>query len=147
MRHGLRTAAILVVLGAIPALTGCQGWFKPVEPVQYVQNFQPSDLPVPLNFQYSEDESWAQIRFAEAPLHVRMGRFVYYGNRPMREVANWFLEQMPVEGWTHANTSEKGDIRVFFEKRDEQAEIHLERVVDDQGEFYITRVVAHIRPN
>ncbi|MEM7262031.1 MAG: hypothetical protein AAF488_08565 [Planctomycetota bacterium] len=143
--------ASLALLAALSSLTGCAAWSEsltggPVRGVETESTYQPSDFPVPIHFDFDESESWTYLKFADPPLNIRSGKFVYYGDRPVQEVSHWFLDQMPVEGWTHVESQDRDDIRMTFRKGRENAEIHLERVVDDNGEYFVTRLTARIRP-
>lgn len=140
--------ALALALIAIVALSGCKAWSEHIRGPEVVHNYQPSDLPVPLNFELSQDpyENWAVIDFIGDPLNIRVGKFTYYGDRPLQEVSHWYLDQMAIEGWSHVKTTTRNDISMQFEKLDESAEINLARVVDDNGEFYVTRLTANIRP-
>lgn len=141
----------VALLAALSVISGCAGWSEslsggPVRGPETESTYQPSDFPVPLHFDFDESESWTYLKFADPPLSIRSGKFVYYGDRPIQEVSHWFLDQMPVEGWTHIESQDRSSIWMKFRKGRENAEIHLERVVDDNGEFFITRLTARIRP-
>jgi len=118
----------------------------PVRLPEVEHAYQPSDLPIPLNFEYDEKESWAYVKFADPPLSIRSGRFVYYGDRPLQELSHWYMSQMPVEGWSHVETKDQGSIEMVFRKGDEDAEVRLERIADKKGLHYVTRMTARIRP-
>lgn len=147
-RRSLNLGLAVPALLALALVSGCSSLSEHIQGPEVVHNYQPSDLPVPLKFDMSEDpyENWAVIDFIGDPLNLRIGRFTYYGNRPLLELSHWFLEQMPIEGWTHVKTSNRGDITMQFEKQDEAAEITVERVVDKNGEFYLTKLTANLRP-
>ncbi len=145
--RGSRGAGWIAVaaLGAI--LSGCASWTETVRTPEVETTYQPSDLPIPLNFDYEETESWAYVKFADPPLNVRSGKFVYYGVRPLQEISHWYLSQMPVEGWVHVGTDDRKEIHMQFRKGFEDAEITLERIADRKGHRYMTRLTARIRPS
>lgn len=131
----------------VVAASGCSAsWMTEYRGPEVVHNYQPSDIPVPLNFELSDDpyETWANIKYEGDPLNIRVGKFTYTGTRPIREVADWYLEQMPIDNWEHKETTQRDDIVMRFEKGLEYANIRLARIPDDNGEFYITKLTAKL---
>ncbi len=131
------------------AAPGCKAPLAPIRGPEVIHNHQPQDLPVPVNFKLSDDpyETWANVSFAGEPLYLRTGKYTYYGDRPLPQVATWYKDQMPIEGWEYIDRSSQNDeIKLRFEKPRESAEISLKLIPDKQGQFYITKLVARIRP-
>ena len=112
--------------------------------VDVAQNIQYDDIPVPLGFAYDTDESWAYLKFESGPAAMRSCELVYWGDRPLKELANWYLEQMRLEGWHHERTDEHDDICLHFAKNSENAEILLERTVNKRREGFVTRLTTRI---
>ncbi|MFN0060662.1 MAG: hypothetical protein ACKVX7_19585 [Planctomycetota bacterium] len=142
------SAGALMICGSL--LAGCGTYMAPPRgPDGLVYNYQPSDIPVPLGFSVSENEfeTWADITFKDGPLGLRTGRFTYYGDKPLSELSLWFLDQMPKEGWTHADTTDRDDVRMVFKKTGEDAEIRMERIPDERDKYYITRLTVRISPS
>ena len=132
-----------LVLGLATMSVGCFPSI-PLPGVEVARNVQYDDIPVPLGFEYDDNKSWAYLRFEEGPVAMRSCEFVYWGDRPLTDLASWYLEQMRLEGWAHDRTDEHGDISLHFSKNRESAEIYLERAVNDRREGYITKLTARI---
>ncbi len=137
-RQSVQAAILITLLGV-----GCKQ-VAPLDAPPVVHNFQPSDFPVPFNFDLDEKKSWAYIEYMEGPLQFRSLELTYWGQRPPLEVANWYLEQMPLHGWKQVRSDQHQGIHLAFEKGDEEAMINLKKSVDRYGKFHITKLQARI---
>ena len=147
MQRACRFAGLAAVVGlpliAWTLVAGCRQ-LAPLEAPPVIHSFQPSDLPVPYNFELDESKSWAFTKYLEGPLGFRSLELVYWGHRSPNEVANWYLDQMPLHGWSHVRTDNEQGIHLIFHKESEESEIILMRAVDRNGEFHITQLKARI---
>ncbi len=135
---------MLAVAGLALVVAGCS-YNHPC--VEVARNYQHNDIPVPNNFQYDTVKSWDYQKFPSGPCSFRSCEMVYWGDRPVGQLANWYEEQMPRHGWTKAdkNLDQEGqNINLFFTKGVEEAEIQLERPVAADRSGYITKLTARI---
>jgi hypothetical protein len=126
------------------ATAGCTAMGPPAPSIEVVNNYQPDDVPVPLNFEYDEQASWGYIKFVDAPLPMRSCELVYWGDRPIVELQSWYRSQMPKHGWNYETTDQLGETRLVFSKGPESAEILLKRTPDENGRYYVTRLIARV---
>ena len=78
------------------ALTGCQttgGLWTPT----ITQNHQPDDIPVPQFFEFDDQASWAYLTFQNARMPMRSLEAVYWGDRPINELASWYRDHLRVD--------------------------------------------------
>lgn len=146
-----RVPAVAVLLGlAAFAIPGCTSMGPPAASIDVVHDHQPDDIPVPQHFTYDDREqaSFAYIKFQEAPrLAMRSMRLTYWGDRPVNELQRWYLDQMPKHGWKHVQTDGFAETHLRFSKGPERAEIYLKRTPDEDGRYYVTRLVVEIGVN
>ncbi|MGA1203441.1 MAG: hypothetical protein ACYTGJ_09250 [Planctomycetota bacterium] len=135
--------AILALLIAPLALVGCQSTGELWAP-SVTQEHQPDDIPVPRQFTYDEQASWAYLEFQNARMPMRSLELVYWGERPVNELVEWYREQMPIHGWSLESEEQVGERRLVFSKDTESAEILLKRTPDENGRYYVTRLVTRV---
>jgi hypothetical protein len=147
--HRVGRIGIAAAVGVL-ALSGCASMGPPAASIDVVHDHQPDDVPVPQRFTYDDRElaSFAYIKFQEAPrLAMRSMRLTYWGDRPVQEVQRWYLDQMPKHGWRHVTTDGFIETHMRFTKGPERAEIYLKRTPDEDGRYYVTRLVVEIGVN
>ncbi|HIN80997.1 MAG TPA: hypothetical protein EYN00_07975 [Planctomycetes bacterium] len=126
------------------SIVGCQTMGTTSDPIEVVKGYQPDDIPVPYAFEFDENRSWAYLKFKDGPLPVRSIELVYWGDRPVEEVQNWYREQMPIHGWTFQLEDQPGGLRSRFTRGDEFAEILIKRTPDERGHHYVTRLLINV---
>lgn len=126
------------------SIVSCQTMPATGDPIEVVKGYQPDDIPVPYGFEFDENASWAYLKFKESPLPVRSIELVYWGDRPVEEVQNWYKEQMPIHGWTLELEDQPGDLRTRFTRGDEFAEVLSKRTPDERGHHYVTRLTINV---
>ena len=136
----LLLTATVVLLGT----AGCVGTGAPAPSIEVVENYQPDDIPVPQHFEFDERISWAYRKFEEARIPMRSMEMVYWGDRPIAELESWYRDQMPRHGWSYEKTDQLRETRLVFSKGPESAEILLKRTPDENGRYYVTRLVARV---
>ncbi len=110
----LGAVALLVAVTSLGS--GCVSAGGPINGVQVTKDVQYQDIPVPMNFSFDSKKSWAYTRFEEGPLGLRSFELVYWGDRPLRELSEWFKDQMPKHDWHLTDTLGGRDIRLVFAK-------------------------------
>ena len=152
-RRGSAFATIAVALLGLAGLfgsTGCASMGPPAPSIDVVHDHQPDDIPVPRNFTYDRNElaSFAYIKFQEAPrLAMRSMRLTYWGDRPVKEIENWYRQQMPLHGWRFVTADGFAETHLRFSKGPERAEIYLKRTPDENGRYYVTRLIVEVGVN
>lgn len=88
-----------------------------------VKNYQAPDVPVPANFDYRPDKSWAYITGS-----VRTTSIKYIGSARTEDLLEFYRKQMPQSGWMEKMTlgvdSKKA---VGFQKNYEQCRIIIDQ--------------------
>lgn len=114
-------SARLAALLLLTALTACLGSRRDgtTEAVSGLTPVQLSDVPVPdgmkLRSALNESHSYEVGRFRVADLH-------YFGNVPIREVASYLRDRMPLHGWRLVEEKvEETDGKLVFERRPNRA--------------------------
>lgn len=138
-----------ILWAALPmlALVGCvQTSVADHSGIEVRKNVQYEDIPVPFKFEFDEDESWAYTKFEGLPLAVRSCTLYYHGDRPLVELRNWYEDQMPLHDWKLERTDNDSQVRMLFVKPGdtEEAEITLQRIVDEVEHKFVTKVTARI---
>lgn len=139
------TGTAILALACTLGATGCAG--TSVTQLEYLElshEVQYNDIPVPFGFEFDNRESWAYRKFEESAMPFRSCELVYYGDRPLRHLANWYESQMPVHDWTHERTTEDNVIHLVFSKGIEATEIELRRTLDRDGREPVTQVKCKI---
>jgi hypothetical protein len=149
MHHKFGLVAIALVSGTLLSALGlgCASMGPPAPSIPVVHDFQPDDVPVPQHFTYDDHElaSFAYIMFQDSPrLPMRSMRLTYWGDRPIQEIAAWYQKQMPLHGWTYHETVGYSETHLRFSKGLERAEIFLKRTPDENGRYYVTRLIVEI---
>ncbi|MCI0650319.1 MAG: hypothetical protein L0Z55_00400 [Planctomycetes bacterium] len=142
-REFARSAAIICafVAGAMFAVSGCAD--SPAKAnVEVVKDRQYADIPVPDGFHLDGNRNWAYEKFMDPPVGMRVCEMVYWGDRPLKELTNWYLEQMPLCDWKHETTIEQDGVEITFTKRAEKATIKIERAADSRSHGYVTKLVT-----
>ena len=93
------------------------------------------DVPVPLNVELSEDESFVFETDA-----IRTGVLVYYGNVRVDSLVEFFKVAMAQQGWSLVNSFVWGGAALNFEKANRSAIINI-----DKGAF-MTKLVIRVGP-
>lgn len=126
------------------SLTGCQGLVPVEDSIPVVEGYQPDDIPAPFGFEL-DDESWSYLKFQHAPLPMRTVEVIYWGDRPVFEIASWYKEQMPIHGWEYVSGEDDlGGQQIRYRKAGEYAEVIIQRIPDGQGRNYVTKLVVRI---
>ena len=137
-------SVILGTMFLLGPMIGCQGLVPFEDSVPLVGKHQPADIPAPLGFEL-DDESWSYLKFQHAPLPMRTVEVIYWGDRPVEELTNWYLDQMPIHGWEHiSGTVDLGEQQLRYRKGAEYAEVLIKRTPDEQGHHYVTRLIVRI---
>ena len=88
-----------------------------------VKNYQAPDVPVPANFDYRADKSWAYVTGS-----VRTVSIKYIGSARTEDLLEFYRKQMPQSGWMEKMTlgvdSKKA---VGFQKNYEQCRIIIDQ--------------------
>ena len=88
-----------------------------------VRNYQASDVPVPANFDYRPDNSWAYVTGS-----VRTTSIKYIGSARTEDLLEFYRKQMPQSSWMEKMTlgvdSKKA---VGFQKNYEQCKITIDQ--------------------
>jgi len=142
LREGIGKLGLLAVMGLTCLVAGCVGPAVQ-DAVEISRNVQYEEIPVPFGFDYDRG-SWAYEQFIDDPVCMRSCEFTYWGDRPIKEVASWYEEQMPLSGWTLSRAEQAGDIALWFSKGHEEARINLKRTVNARREGYITKLTTSI---
>ena len=139
---GSHWATGFVVLTTL-LLAGC-GVSEPYRVVETQSGNQYDDIPVPAGFEY-DSKSWDYVGFPPpSPVAMRSCELIYWGDRTVQRLADWYMEQMPLAGWQHVRTDEVGTVHMHFQKGIEKAEIILNRRVAADRNGYITRITARL---
>ena len=86
-----------------------------------VKNYQAPDVPVPANFDYRPDKSWAYVTGS-----VRTTSIKYIGSARTEDLLEFYRKQMPQSGWMEKMTlGDKKEIAVGFQKNYEQCKITI----------------------
>lgn len=135
--------ALLCTLFSL-SLIGCQGLVPIEDSIPVVERYQPDDIPAPFGFEL-DNESWSYLKFEHAPLPMRTVEVIYWGDRPILELASWYKEQMPIHGWEYVSAQDDfGEQQIRYRKPGEYAEVLIKRIPDDQGQNYVTKLVVRI---
>ncbi len=144
-RKEVSPTLILLVLGSSLVSVGCVTVMPPTERLEVSTDRQYQDIPVPFEFEYDRQKSWAYTRFEDKPLNLRSCVLVYWGDSPVRQVREWYLDQMPKHDWVFEETMRKSQSqRMIFSKGSEIAKIDVRRMPTGVGQERVTRVMADI---
>ena len=125
-------------------LTGCQGLVPVEDSIAVGERYQPDDIPAPFGFEL-DNNSWSYLKFQHAPLPMRTVEVIYWGDRPIIELASWYKEQMPIHGWEYVSAQDDfGEQQIRYRKPGEYAEVLIQRIPDNQGQNYVTKLVVRI---
>ena len=105
---------------------------------------QYQDIPAQIDFDFDTQNSWCFKRFENPPIGLRSFELIYWGDRPLAELRDWYLDQMRRHDWQVTNTIDQQTVRLIFTKGTEQAEIVLERRLEPLGHDYLTKVTARV---
>ena len=141
--NSARVTLGIVVAGLAMSLTGCVTGSS-VHGIEVTRGVQYQDIPVPIDFDFDTDRSWCFQRFENPPVNLRSFELVYWGNRPLTELREWYVAQMRVHAWRLEDTLDQQSIRLTFTKGSEKAEIVLERRLEPLGHDYLTKVTARV---
>lgn len=76
---------------------------------------------------------------------MRSVEVIYWGDRPITEISSWYKQQMPIHGWEFVSDSnDAGETQLRYSKNDEYAEVLVRRMPDQNGEYYVTRLIVRI---
>jgi hypothetical protein len=104
------------------------------------------DIPYPENFAFEADRSFSVAPAVAVPAgRYRSWRGFYRGEGDQGVVLSWYMQEMPKYGWKLKNADTR-DKKLYFEKKDEFAEIELVREIDQDLGKYVNIVKATIRP-
>lgn len=92
-----------------------------------IKNYQAPDVPVPANFEYQADKSWAYVTGV-----VRTTSIKYLGSARTEDLLEFYRKQMPQFGWMEKMTlgvdSKKA---IGFQKNFEQCKITIDQKSSD----------------
>jgi len=145
LRPSAKVSLMLVVAVTLSGfISGCAGLVPPEDSIPVVDQHQPDDIPAPFGFEL-DPNSWSYLKFQNAPLPMRSVEVIYWGDRPITEIASWYKEQMPFHGWEFVSDSiDAGETQLRYSKRDEYAEVLVRRMPDQDGKHYVTRLIVRI---
>ncbi len=152
-RRGLSSLARVrsvagATLAALAVISlGCAAMGPPAPSIDVIHDHQPDDIPTPQRFTFDDGElaSFAYIKFKDAPrLPMRSMKLTYWGDRPVKEIEAWYLQQMPLHGWKHIATDGYAETHISFSKGLERAEVFLKRTPDENGRYFVTRLIIEI---
>jgi hypothetical protein len=115
---------------------------------EFSLGIQQNDIPVPLNFQFDKDQSFAFIKYDRTAVgSFRSWVGFYYGDQQIGNLIPWYQKQMTADGWAYRDQKEEGDKRCLrYSKGDEMASIWLYRDFDHRSNRYHTVVRAEVHP-
>ena len=88
------------------------------------------DIPVPRDFKFDENHSWAYRRYENSALHLRSCELRYVGDEDVGQLINWYAAQMRHHGWKQQSLNKDRFGRratLVFHKEDERALVDIER--------------------
>lgn len=113
------------ILSKKPSQPGASKAIKGLIETPVAKNYQAPDVPVPANFEYRADKSWAYVTGS-----VRTTSIKYLGSARTEDLLEFYRKQMPQSGWMEKMTlgvdSKKA---VGFQKNYEQCRI----IIDQKG--------------
>ena len=122
--------ASIVLVGLLAAGCGSVSPRPDIEGISYgYQGY--NDLPVPQEFAFDSDWSWAYRRYENSALNLRSGRFRYVGDEDVGKVVNWYNGHMPLHGWEQiAKVPERVErkARLTFRKEGEAVAVDVVRI-------------------
>jgi hypothetical protein len=134
---------LFLALGLVVTM-GCAGFVPVEDSINVVEQHQPDDIPAPFGFDL-DPNSWSYLKFQDAPLPMRSVEVIYWGDRPITEISSWYKQQMPIHGWEFVSDSnDAGETQLRYSKNDEYAEVLVRRMPDQNGEYYVTRLIVRI---
>ena len=138
------TCMVLCCASITLILTGCQGLVPVEDSIAVVEQYQPDDIPAPFGFELDND-SWSYLKFQHAPQPMRTVEVIYWGDRPIIELASWYKEQMPIHGWEYVSAEDySSEQQIRYRKPGEYAEVLIQRIPDGRGKNYVTKLVVRI---
>jgi hypothetical protein len=140
-----RRASRWVVVCIIAGMTGF-GCVTPQEGVKFTQAREQNDIPVPQDFEFDADSSYAyepETSFREAEFRSWCG--FYRGQGVMGLIVPWYVREMKKSGWQLAFIDDRAH-KLRFEKAEEEARIEVYRELDSKSGGFTVVVRAQIRP-
>ena len=88
-----------------------------------VKNYQAPDVPVPANFDYRPDNSWAYVTGS-----VRTTSIKYIGSARTEDLLEFYRKQMPQSGWMEKmDLGDSSKKAIGFQKNYEKCKITIEQ--------------------
>jgi hypothetical protein len=111
------------LLSKKPAQPAAKQPIKGIIETPAIKNYQAPDVPVPANFEYQADKSWAYVTGV-----VRTTAINYLGSARTEDLLEFYRKQMPQSGWIERMTlgidSKKA---IGFQKNFERCKITIEQ--------------------